>query len=203
MTDDLKLKLIPVITNYRSYECSWGYEFGAVISGILSFFSKKFAFGAATDASADNLEYPWGMNLISDKFLSSYNFTFISDGIEHNRIERMNMIKNWEACINNLRVCWENEDKSKNCGKCEKCIRTKLEFLALGIDYLPTMPSQFSVKDFNKIKNNFHMRFFSEIYKYAIEHDSLSEQVLKSLKEYLNQKPKHHNLWWHIKHMKF
>ena len=207
MTDDLHLKLIPVITNYRSYNCMWGFEFGAIISGILSFFSKKFAFGAATDASVDNFSYPWGMNLISDRFLSSYNFQFISDGMEHNRIERISMIKNWSACINNLRVCWENNDKSKNCGKCEKCIRTKLELLCLGIKHLPTMPSQFSANDLKYIQNNSHMSFFREIYDFAKAHNSLSPDLLKQLDEYINAKQKHkkhhHSLFWHLYHMKF
>lgn len=187
MTDDLKLKLISVSTNYRDYEGNWSYEFGAVISGILSFFSKRFAFGAATDSSVDNFSCPWGMNLISDRFLSSDEFEFISDGMEHNRIERIEMIKSWQACTDNLRVCWKNKDKSKNCGKCEKCIRTKLEYLCLGIGYLPTMPTQFSISDFDLIKDNPHMTFFEEAYLYAIKHNCLNKDVLDRLQVYINE----------------
>lgn len=203
MTDDLKLKLIPVLTNYRDYKTEkWGYEFGAVISGVLSFFSKKFAFGAATDADISNFVCPWGMNLITDQFLSSYNFKFISDGIEHSRIERINIIKKWDAFINNMHVCWQNKDGLYNCGNCEKCVRTKLEFLATGVNYLPTMPTQFLITDLNSIDNN-QIRFFKEIYSYAINNKSLSKKILLRLNKYIKKGESRHSFWWHLKYMKF
>jgi hypothetical protein len=34
------------------------------------------------------------------------------------------------ALRDRLRVCWEGADKSRNCGECEKCRRTYLNFLA-------------------------------------------------------------------------
>jgi hypothetical protein len=33
-----------------------------------------------------------------------------------------------------VKVCWAAADRSKNCGICDKCIRTRLNFKAVGID---------------------------------------------------------------------
>ena len=92
------------------------------------------------------------MNPVTDRYLSSDTFRFIVDGYEHSRTERANIVKDWKVGLENLRVCWQNkEDLSQNCGHCEKCIRTKLNFLASGVSCLPAMSKQFSIDD---IKND-------------------------------------------------
>ena len=40
-------------------------------------FSKKYAHGAASDSSVHQLHLPWGMNPITDQYLSSCYFNFI------------------------------------------------------------------------------------------------------------------------------
>ena len=144
MTEDLNIELVPVEINYREYTHNWSYEFGAVLVGVLNFFSKNHTCSAASDSYLPNFPYPWGMNPITDRYLSNCTFKFISDGIEHSRTARANIIKNWQVGLENLRVCWRNNDKSKNCGHCEKCIRTKMNFMAVGIAHLPSMPNDLS-----------------------------------------------------------
>jgi hypothetical protein len=41
-----------------------------------------------------------------------------------------------------LRVCWENNSPELNCGFCEKCVRTRLQLLAAGVnDGLDSFPN--------------------------------------------------------------
>ena len=187
MTDDLGIELVPVETNFKQYENNWAHYFAAVVVGTLNFFSKKYFYGAASDDSVKHYNIPWGMNPITDKYLSSDTFRFIADGYEHSRIERANIIKDWKAGLENLRVCWENKkDFSSNCGHCEKCIRTKLNFLAVGVKYMPSMPKQFSPDELvNKklVRRRGHLNFYKETYDYAIEHSTLSPKMLKLLKK--------------------
>lgn len=56
------------------------------------------------------------------------------------RTARCNIIKDYSAVLENLRVCWQGEEKGQNCGKCEKCIRTRLNFMTLAVKHLPCMP---------------------------------------------------------------
>ena len=48
--------------------------------------------------------------------------------------------------MNNLRVCWQGELKDRNCGKCEKCVRTKLNFLACNRDVPEYFPESVSIE---------------------------------------------------------
>lgn len=187
MTDDLGIELIPVETNFRQYKNNWEHCFGTVVVASLNFFSKKYFYGAASDDSIKHYNIPWGMNPLTDRFLSSDTFRFVADGYEHSRIERANIIKDWKVGLENLRVCWQNEeDLSSNCGHCEKCIRTKLNFLAVGISSLPSMPKQFSPDEIgNKylVKKRGILNFYKETYDYGVENSSLSPEILKILKK--------------------
>ena len=213
MTDDLKIELIPAQTNYREYSDNWSFEFGSVISGVLSLFSKKYAAGAASDDSVHHFETPWGMNPISDWYLKSDVFNFISDGHNHSRTERAQFVSKWQACLDNLRVCWRNEDKSKNCGKCEKCVRTKLNFMAVGVNHLPTMPNDLTKEELHRkdlIQMNHNVIYFEEILKFAKQNNSLPkywyqqlDDCIKVWKQSRNKKRHGHSFWWHVRHFKF
>ena len=216
MTDDLGIELIPVETNYREYPRNWPYEFGAVIVATLEFFSKTYFYGAASDDSVHHYALPWGMNPITDQYLTSDTFRFISDGHEHSRTERAAFIKDWRVGLENLRVCWCNEDKSQNCGKCEKCVRTKLNFMSVGVNHLPSMPNDLAKEELlnnSMIKIPHNILYYQEIYNYATQHNSLSRQWYNLLGKQIKlwnkqfssgkQKKHHHSLWWHIWHLKF
>jgi hypothetical protein len=72
----------------------------------------------------------------------------IYDGGEYARTEKAEGISDWAVGLNNLRVCWAGPLTGKNCGVCEKCIRTKLNFLAVGAKLPPSlsgMPSLIAV----------------------------------------------------------
>ena len=187
MTDDLDVELIPVETNFRQYNFNWEHCFGVVVVAALNFFSKKYFYGAAADSSIKDFIIPWGMNPVTDRYLSSDTFRFIADGYVHSRTDRANIIKNWKAGLENLRVCWQNkEDLSQNCGHCEKCIRTKLNFLATGISFFPAMSKQFNIDDIindNLVSDNITLNFYKDIYNYAIKNSSLSPEILKVLKK--------------------
>ncbi len=217
MTLDLGVELIPVETNYREGTKDWSYKFGSVILATLEFFSKTYFYGAASDDSIHHFQTPWGMNPITDQYLTSDTFRFISDGHEHSRTDRASFIKDWKVGLENLRVCWCNEDKSKNCGKCEKCVRTKLNFMAVGVNHLPSMPNDLTVEELlnnSMIKIPHNILYYQEIYDYARKHHTLSNNWLKLLSSQLTvwnnkfssvskSKKHHHSLWWHIRHLKF
>lgn len=190
MTDDLDIELIPIETNYREGTKDWSYKFGTVILAALEFFSKTYFYGAASDDSIHHFQTPWGMNPITDQYLTSDTFRFISDGHEHSRTDRAAIIKDWKIGVDNLRVCWSNSDKSKNCGYCEKCVRTKLNFMAVGINHLQSMPYDFNKKDLlNKklIKIPHNILYYQEIYKYGLKNKTLPNDVLLLLKKQLNK----------------
>lgn len=188
MTDDLNIELIPVETNYRKLHQTWLHAYGSVVVSALNFFSKKYFYGAgATGDTYLSYQAPCGFSPLTDQFLSNDTFRFITDGREHTRTQRASFLKDWKALHENLHVCWVNKGSSENCGKCEKCIRTKLNFKAVGVDNLPCMPNNANFEEINDdlMRIGHDIIFYQEIYDYAKSHKTMSKQWLDFLKQKL------------------
>jgi protein-arginine kinase activator protein McsA len=65
--------------------------------------------------------------------LSSNAFQIVHDGAAFPRLDKMREITKWPEAMQNLRVCWQGNQKDRNCGRCEKCVRTILNFRILGV----------------------------------------------------------------------
>ncbi len=49
-------------------------------------------------------------------------------------------------------MCWEGVDQGRNCGVCEKCIRTKLNFLAAGIESPECFQEPLAIEDVHSLR---------------------------------------------------
>ncbi len=130
---DIGIQLLPLQTNYRSVSSlSWEHTFGSALVAALNNFkniSGTCIIGSSHDYN--HLFFPWGSTPISDHLLSSDNFKVLHDGSSHSRTEKITELCEWQMGIDHLHVCWEGEN-DKNCGNCEKCLRTQANFLTIG-----------------------------------------------------------------------
>jgi hypothetical protein len=98
----------------------------------------------------------------------------------------VNEISEWTLGVNNLRVCWQGELEDRNCGVCEKCIRTKLNFLATGSSIPSCFPETEFPVNFNKVelKNDAVLAEWRQIYEYATRkkiHESWVNEINKAI----------------------
>lgn len=118
-------------TNFREISTvSWEHSHASALVSSLN--NLKNIAGTCLIGSSkpyDSLGIGWGSNPVTDHLLSSGAFLIRHEGATHNRTEKVKEIADWEMGTKNLRVCWEGQLKDRNCGKCEKCVRTKLNFL--------------------------------------------------------------------------
>jgi hypothetical protein len=75
---------------------------------------------------------------------SSNSFRVYGDDFSVERCGKAQTVANWEEGKKRLRVCWKNmftfkDNIPMNCGVCEKCVRTSLNFLSCGVQ-LPNIP---------------------------------------------------------------
>lgn len=77
---------------------------------------------------------PAGSHAAVDGLLSSQRLTVIHDGSRYSRLEKVRELASWPAALEVLRVCPGNAGDRANCGRCEKCLRTRLELLAAGVE---------------------------------------------------------------------
>jgi len=137
MTKALGTPLRVVRTDWRETFCEeWEDEFATGLIACLSLYSAEANFIVlGADEDYGNLVFPWGSNPITNPFLSGA-MTVHSEAGGLTRTQRIGELAAFPEVARRLRVCWRTTD-GENCGVCEKCIRTKLNFMANGHEPAP------------------------------------------------------------------
>ena len=198
------IELVTVNTNiyleYRPKDAKQHFQFwidefgGAALAAIAHALSDKYTDVSIAGNCDPNLLCPWGTHPILDPCFSSSSLTVRHEGISSSRIEKIRSIADWGVALRHLRVCnryKKYNDDLINCGKCEKCVRTMLEFLAVGsLEKVETLPvktiSPTMVRQTVKITNPFIEKFYKDLVGPLKDRgrEDLSEAVLASLKKY-------------------
>jgi hypothetical protein len=157
--EELDLPLAVVRTNWKKVACgNWDTEFGAGLASCLHQFSGAATHGVlGADEDYGHLSLPWGSNPITNVFLSGGSFGVHTEGGGLTRTERVRLICETPEVAKKLRVCWEGPVTGGNCGVCEKCIRTKMNFLANGkpilcFDRPPTVREILGIRAWNPVQ---------------------------------------------------
>lgn len=131
---DMGLGIKVVRTNLRqALPQDWEDSVAAQLACCLHNFSHDHSDALVGSSEPyDALVIPWGSSPITDHLLSGSLMRIIHDGAGYSRTEKVALIAQHPAAVNSLKVCWEGPDPSQNCGVCEKCTRTRLNFMALG-----------------------------------------------------------------------
>ena len=151
---DLGLDLFSVTSNVRElWDINWEHHCGTALAAVLSGLS-SYA-GAGLIGSSDpygELYEPWGSHPITDPLMSSGVFKIIHDGAGFGRAEKVEVIAKWPKGMQNLRVCWQGSERDRNCGVCEKCVRTRLNFLVAGSTNPECFSTPLTAKHIKNIK---------------------------------------------------
>jgi hypothetical protein len=136
VTGALGVPLATVRTNLRELLSSdWNMEYHTALAACLFQFrgvANVGVSGACEDYG--HLVLPWGSNPVTDPLLSGGGFDLHTEGGGFTRTQRVRTICDYPEVAAKLRVCWEGPITGGNCGHCEKCIRTKLNFMANGYE---------------------------------------------------------------------
>jgi hypothetical protein len=79
---------------------------------------------------------PYGSHPMINPNYSSTDLSIQHFGITLSRFDKTRLISDWDVALRHLRVCNESlayRPGVLNCGECEKCLRTKVALLALGV----------------------------------------------------------------------
>jgi len=154
MLSTLGLELITVSTNYREIIGDWPSSHGAAIASCLYLFRREFFEGliGQTFTYGELLKITEGVNALTDPLLSSDNFKIVPDGAAFKRADKIRAISECPEILKDLRVCWEGEQKDKNCCNCEKCMRNILTFRALGLGLPPCFEQDISLSQIENLR---------------------------------------------------
>jgi len=136
----LGVELVPIEVNLRSLCPDWQlyatWQFGSLLAAIAHASGNRLrqviiASDYQLEILAPRGSHPWLNNYYSSDSLSVIS----GDSEQFTRMQRVHLLSEHPATLDALRVCWMMKEipiGAVNCGKCEKCLRTRLEILACG-----------------------------------------------------------------------
>ncbi len=105
---------------------------GAYFAGMAHFLGHDFRLFYLASAYPATHLVPWGSHPQLDPLHSSQHVRMMHDGIEFTRLQKIEALSDWPAALERIYVCMSQKSSGGNCGKCEKCIRTRLHLLVAG-----------------------------------------------------------------------
>lgn len=185
--DHLNVDCHVVKTNLRSPDFqNWEHSFASQLSCILHQFTQKFSTGLiGSSEPVSNLINAWGSHPATDHLLSGANFKIVHDGAGYSRTDKVAFIGTKAYITDHLKVCWEGAEQHKNCGVCEKCIRTKLNFIAANLQIPKCFENPLSMDQIVSLtpKNDAQMNELKSIIDYSNKHGTFNDPFLERLKE--------------------
>jgi hypothetical protein len=137
VAEESGLRLISCRTNLRHLPTRpdfWTYRHnGAALAAV----AHAAASGLATLSIGGTFDVahpvPMGSHPAVDGLFSSQRLRIIHEGSRFSRLDKVRDLVKWPTGLAALRVCSANVGSQANCGRCEKCLRTRLELLAAGV----------------------------------------------------------------------
>ena len=149
MADSYGVRLNVVRTNWQKpFSVKWGMTHVLGIAAVLHLFHRQFGNGVIADDLAYDMQVtPWSSNAITNQMLGCGGFPIRTTGAGWSRTQKAGAVAANAVVLNHLRVCYERPELGGNCGECEKCFRTKLNFYASGIPHIAAVGNPVSIAD--------------------------------------------------------
>lgn len=138
---ELGVPLVVMRTNWQAVaDPDWEMTFGTAMAAVLHLFADRAGnVLLASDTAYAAPTIPWGSNPITTPLLASARMRMGQPGTDATRTEKARALGELASVREHLRVCWEGELPGRNCGRCEKCVRTKVNLLAAGVGSIPAL----------------------------------------------------------------
>ena len=144
----LNLPLHTVVTNSKEMGGAWAWPHSAIplAAAALSVFSGRYGMGLVSAGAPHGIPR-FGISHpgISDALLTNDSFTVVSDGGGFGRTDKVESLLPFPSVLSGIKVCWEGKDPARNCGRCQKCVVTRLNFLAAGMPDPPCFDTPLEV----------------------------------------------------------
>lgn len=144
--------------------------------------------------SGESFEFPdWGLRSGADTLLSTKNLTLklVAHNVSRgNKLKEILKSKHTPTFLKFVRVCWENVRESElayNCSRCQKCVKTQLTFISLGIRELPTFfpLDRSAIEKIHLVK---HVEpEWQRLFKTLQQQNAVSSEILTAIKTVLRK----------------
>jgi len=133
----------------RALHLSWQHEtHGPYLAAALACLAPWY--GAAVIPSSFGHEHPvlpWASNALTDPLLGGEGQGVVHHGGHRMRVEKMLELARDGTFSQFARVCYLNEPKDTNCGRCYKCATLQVAFWSSGVPEPQAFPTKASLAD--------------------------------------------------------
>lgn len=161
----------------------WEMSFSSQLAACIHLFSEHFnqALIGSSEPYSDFF-VPWGSTPATDYLLSSDAMTLNHDGAGYSRTEKVERISKNSFAQDLVKVCWQGGFE-ENCGKCEKCYRTRMNFIAVGVSDPKCFHTPINLDAFKKIqyRSNASIVELESILSYA-ERKGIQQKWVETLR---------------------
>lgn len=127
---------VPILTVKRwewpHVPCGWEMTHGGAMAAVAHALAPNHGKVYIASSSSYSQLMPWGSHPLLDPLWSTEAVRIVHDSGE-TRLDKLRLLAQYPEALARLRVCIETLG-SKNCGLCEKCMRTMLGLRAIGAD---------------------------------------------------------------------
>ncbi|WP_157648569.1 hypothetical protein [Thiobacillus denitrificans] len=197
LVDELGLGMKVIRTNLKEASGQyWEDSFGVQLAACLHNYSHDFNYALMGSGEPySNIFYPWGSTPATDYLMSGDQMQLVLDGSAYTRTEKMETLRHHPTALKTLKVCWEGSNQERNCGVCEKCIRTKLNLLAVGVSDAPCFDEALDPKQILYIRliNDAQLLELQTIFNYVEKRGveaPWADNLKKRIDAYTNKKKK-------------
>jgi hypothetical protein len=124
----------------------WGMTHGAAIATTAHLLAGHIHRAIVPSTYSRAQLHPWGTHPDLDPLWSGNAIDIEHDTVAFSRIQKIEAIAGSPQAMKWLRVCWRNPNEEYNCGRCAKCMRTRIALNIVGAR-CETMPPSLSVDE--------------------------------------------------------
>ncbi|MFK7829091.1 MAG: DUF6395 domain-containing protein [Congregibacter sp.] len=140
MLSSTQIPLIEFSVNSKLLKQEWEHSFSVQLGACFLMLQRGFTTALLGSGEPyETIFFPWSSTPMTDHLLSTPNLDVVIDGCGFARTEKIDWLSKHTEVSDQLRVCWEGKQLDQNCGYCEKCIRTMLNFWASGNEVPPDL----------------------------------------------------------------
>jgi len=138
----LGLPLHTVATNSKGDSSTWPQSAIPLTAAALAHFSGLCDTGVVSaGVTSGSPRFSISHPAVLEALCSNDYFRVVTDGSGFGRTDKIEALLPYPEALAGIKVCWEGPDPSRNCGRCNKCVVTRLNFLAAGIRDAPCFDS--------------------------------------------------------------
>jgi hypothetical protein len=188
---DTHVPLLQMKTNSRTISQDWHKSHGLQIAACFLTLQGQYSHALLGSTEPyEKLMMPWGSTPLTDPLSSSRAMSIHHDGCEVDRTQKIEWLATHTNACESLRVCWEGARKDRNCGKCEKCTRTMLNFWAAKRGLPKVFPTHVTPKKIRtiKLRSQLQVNEIASILEHGLRRYGRNDPIVKALEIRLGQR---------------